>query len=64
MHKEIITLEDEEIEKHKFHFKNKQFFNMMWKQQKYLYLIRDLPVKKIVNTLLIIKIIIKLDKCV
>ena len=64
MHKEIITLEDEEIKKRKFHFKNKQFFNMMWKQQKYLYLIRDLPVKKIVNTLLIIKIIIKLDKCV
>ena len=64
MHKEIITLEDEEIEKRKFHFKNKQFFNMIRKQQKYLYLIRFLPVKKIVNALLIIKIIIKLDKCV
>ena len=30
MHKEIIKLEDEEIKKRKFHFKNKQFFNMMW----------------------------------
>ena len=61
MYKEIITFDDEEIEKRKFHFKNIQFFNVMWKQTKYLYLIRFLPVKKFVNTLLIVKIVIKLD---